>query len=120
MTKKEEFQTVFERLRAILEPYEAKLALIDDLPERYYLNGHYSQKFKKDLFFGSTIIQKHYVSFYLMPVYMYPELLDAVSPDLKKRMQGKSCFNFKKVDEALFDELVILTKQGFERFQQEE
>lgn len=120
MTKSPIFQQVFERLRDILKPYEAQLNLAEDLPERYILNGHYSEKFKKDLFFGSTIIQKNYVSFYLMPVYMYPELLELVSPELKKRMQGKSCFNFKKVDEVLFEELTALTKRGFERFQQED
>lgn len=120
MTKLPVFQQIFERLRNILKPYEAQLTLVDDLPEHYILNGHYSRKFQKDLFFGSTIIQKNYVSFYLMPVYMYPELLESVSPELKKRMQGKSCFNFKKVDEALFEELTALTKRGFERFQQEE
>ena len=119
MTKSPDFQQVFERLRAILKPYEAQLTLVDDLPERYYLNGHYSQKYKKELFFGATIIQKNYVSFYLMPVYMHPELLETISSELKKHMQGKSCFNFKKVDEALFDELTTLTKHGFERFQQE-
>jgi hypothetical protein len=114
-----DFQQVFERLRAILKPYEAQLSLVDDLPERYYLNGHYSQKYKKELFFGSAIIQKNYVSFYLMPVYMYPELRETISPELAKRMQGKSCFNFKHLDEALFDELTTLTKRGFNRFKQE-
>jgi len=29
-------------------------------------------------------------------------------------MQGKSCFNFKMVDESLFNELAILTKKGFD------
>jgi len=114
------FHEVFKRLRAILKPYESQLTLVDNLPERYYLNGHYSQKYKKDLFFGSTIIQKNYVSFYLMPVYMYPELLETISPTLKKRMQGKSCFNFKNMDEDLFTELEALTKLGFERFKQEQ
>ena len=60
------------------------------------------------------------VSFYLMPVSMYPGLLETISPELKKRMQGKSCFNFKKVDKTLFDELAALTRQGFERFRKEE
>ena len=54
-----------------------------------------------------------------MPVYMYPEMLETISPDLKKRMQGKSCFNFKSMDETLFDELAALTKRGFERFKLE-
>ena len=40
-----------------------------------------------------------------MPVYVDPGLLDDVSPELRKRMQGKSCFNFTSVDEPLFAEL---------------
>lgn len=35
------------------------------------------------------------------------------SPELKRRMQGKACFNFKAVDPALFKELAALTKKGF-------
>jgi hypothetical protein len=31
-------------------------------------------------------------------------------------MQGTSCFNFKKFDEELFQELSDLTKNGFEKF----
>ena len=54
-----------------------------------------------------------------MPVYLYPDLLDGISPALKKRMQGKSCFNFKQVDETLLAELESLTGKGFSRFQQE-
>jgi hypothetical protein len=54
-----------------------------------------------------------------MPVYMYPELLQDISPELKKRMQGKSCFNFKKVEPGLFQELTELTRKGAEKFQQE-
>jgi hypothetical protein len=51
-----------------------------------------------------------------MPVYGCPELLEDISPELKKRMQGKSCFNFKTVDEKLFKELGKLTKAGFQKF----
>jgi hypothetical protein len=59
---------------------------------------------------------KAYVSFYLMSVYAYPALLKSMSPELKKRMQGKSCFNFIEVDENLFEELAQLTKAGAARF----
>jgi hypothetical protein len=55
-----------------------------------------------------------------MPVYMYPDLLSNISPELKKHMQGKSCFNFKKVEPELLKELSDLTKKGAERFQKEE
>jgi hypothetical protein len=120
MNPRQDFQLVFEHLREILRPYESNLSLTKDTSDTYYLEGSFSQKYKKNLFFGSAEIKKNYVSFYLMPVYMYPEMLDMISPDLKKRMQGKSCFNFKKVDEPLFEELSHLVKNGFDRFQQEE
>ena len=61
-------------------------------------------------------IGKNYVSYYLMPVYGIPALLDGISPELRRRMQGKACFNFTRVDEALFDELAALTATGIDRF----
>jgi hypothetical protein len=64
------------------------------------------------MFFAGVKQQKRYVSYYLMPVYTEPDLAAAVSPDLRRRMQGKSCFNFTKVDEGLFDELADLTARA--------
>ena len=51
-----------------------------------------------------------------MPVYESPEPLEGISPALKKRMQGKACFNFTKVDAALFEELDRLVAAGEKRF----
>lgn len=119
MSAKNDFPVVFEQLKNILRPYAARLTVKTDTSDTYYLDGPYNEKWKKELFFGSAQIKKNYVSFYLMPVYMYPELLNDVSPELKKHMQGKSCFNFKKVEPALFDELVILTRKGAEKFREE-
>jgi len=53
-----------------------------------------------------------------MGVYAYPDLLKDVSPKLKGRMQGKSCFNFTSLDEPLFAELEELTVRAFQAFQQ--
>lgn len=61
-------------------------------------------------------IGKSYVSYYLMPVYGMPELLTGISPELRRRMQGKACFNFSRVDEALLAELATLTATGIDRF----
>jgi hypothetical protein len=113
------FPSLFARLQALLAPYAPSLNVIDDAPGKYYLETGYSEKWKKPLFFGSVIVQKNYVSYYLMPVYMFPDLLEGTSPALKKRMQGKSCFNFKQVDEVLLTELEALTQKSFTRFQQE-
>src|SRR5688572_32389218 len=100
----------------MLKTLESTLTVTADTTSVYSLDGLYSEKWQKQLFFGSTQIKKNYVSFYLMPVYMFTDLLKGVSPELKKHMQGKSCFNFKKVEPALFEELARLTGKGMERF----
>ena len=119
MSPQTDFLRVFEQLKSILKAYAQTFTVKTDTADTYYLDGPYSAKWKKELFFGSAQIKKNYVSFYLMPVYMYPELLKDVSPQLKKRMQGKSCFNFKTVEPELFDELAELTRTGADKFKAE-
>ena len=113
------FATVFSALHGILAKHEPLMRVVHDAPGNYHLDAGYSEKWKRDIFFGGVRANKNYVSFYLMPVYMHPELLKKASPELKKRMQGKSCFNFKTVEPVLFKELTTLTKQGLERFKKE-
>lgn len=120
MTAQSEFSTIFAKLKSIIEPYAKKLTIKSDKNDIYYLDAAYSEKWKKELFFASTQVKKNYVSFHLMPVYMYPDLLINISPELKKHMPGKSCFNFKKVEPELLGELTQLTKQGYERLMKEE
>lgn len=59
---------------------------------------------------------KRYVAFHLMSVYASPELMASMSPGLRRRMQGKSCFNFTTVDEPLFAELAAITNAGLEPY----
>ena len=54
-----------------------------------------------------------------MAVYCETNLLKDISPELKKRMQGKSCFNFNTIDRDLLKELTALTKKGFEYYKKE-
>jgi hypothetical protein len=120
MAKSADFQAVFEALKRILQKYEPKLILAVDKPDGYGLNTPPSALFKnKEGFFASVQVRKGYVSYYLMPVYAFPDLLKGISPELKKRMQGKSCFNFTQADKALLKELAGLTRQGFDRFKRE-
>lgn len=112
----EDFPRIFSRLKKILQKYEG------------VLTEHHSPTFSMDRdsyglrdpnnsasvgFFGSVVVQGKHVGFYLMPIYLEPQLLKDVSPALKKCQKGKSCFNFKAYDEALFDELERLTEVGF-------
>ncbi|HXI25289.1 MAG TPA: hypothetical protein VNG71_15605 [Pyrinomonadaceae bacterium] len=116
MPDKTEFKTVFAELKSIFKPYAKKMEIASDTGTYYLLNTRYIMKNKQPLCFGGVRLGKTYVSFYLMSVYASPELLKTMSPELKKRMQGKSCFNFKAVDKELFKELRELTKAGAAKF----
>src|SRR5215813_2627255 len=119
MPSQSDFSLVFDQLKKILKPYATKLTVTANTSTAYSLDGPYSEKWTKVIYFGGAQIKKNYVSFYLMPVYIYPELLKDISPALKKHMQGKSCFNFKTVEPDLFKELKELTRKGVEKFRSE-
>ena len=109
---------IFARLREILVPYQGRLAVTSDEPAIFELGIPPSPAEKRGLFVAAVRDGKAYASFHLMPVYAFPDLLDSVSPELRRRMQGKSCFNFSRIDEALFAELELLTARGIERFRE--
>ena len=110
-----EFDAVFDRLKAILEPYAREMYLSADDAKMYGVDMAPEADRNPTTWFGAVRRGKRYVSIYLMPVYVDPGLLDDASPQLRKRMQGKSCFNFNKVDEPLIAELEVLTRAGYER-----
>ena len=111
-----DFTDVFASLRTIMDPYAEALERTVDQGDELSVDTAHVMPNGSPLWFGGVQVKKRYVSFHLMPVYVNPELLSDVSPELRKRMQGKSCFNFKTVDPALFEELAALTKAGFEDF----
>jgi len=110
---------VYSELRKIMAPYAAKLDAKRDDESELYVDTKHIQKNKKPLFFGAVQIKKSYVSFHLMPVYTKPELLESVSPELKARMQGKSCFNFAASEPKLFKELATLTKASYASYMEQ-
>lgn len=119
MAKSDDREEVFQRLKKSISKHKRKLDVHTDESTSYYLNCPEPDSNGKPVFFGAVQSRKSYVSYHLMPVYMYPDLLDGISPELKKRMQGKSCFNFKNIDETVFKELDALTQSALKRFESE-
>jgi hypothetical protein len=113
-----DLDAVHVRLKEILAPFRSDLAVTRDAPggmalELPGLEG------KPWGYVAGTRLGKRYVSFYLMPVYASAGLAATISPELRKRMQGKSCFNFTTVDERLFAELADLAARGIPGFRAE-
>lgn len=119
MANKNELRPVFERLKKIFAPYEPKMKVAQDTDNMYVLNTRYLLKKNYPLMFGGVRLGKNYVSYYLMSVYATADESKPVSRELRRRMQGKACFNFKSIDEALFRELAQLTKVGAKLFSDE-
>ena len=120
-----EFETVFVRLRRILQKHAGTLSVSRDEPDYYGLEGAtgpatvraWGGKMKTPTLAVAWVhIGKAYVSFHLMPLYGDARLLDGMSKGLRSRMQGKTCFNFKRNDEALFEELEQLTVKSVTAF----
>jgi hypothetical protein len=113
-TSAEGLAHVHERLKAILAPYRDRLHVAADGPGGMTLElpGYRGEPWG---FAAGTRLGKRYVSYYLMGVYGDATLAASISPELRRRMQGKSCFNFTKVDEALLRELEALTAKSIER-----
>ena len=118
MPKTTDKTAVFQELKETMSSYSEHLELVTDDEVSYYLNTHHIMKNKKPMFFGAVQIKKNYVSYHLMPVYVDPTLLDNISEPLRKRMQGKSCFNFKSVEKDLFKELALLTEAAYQSYVQ--
>jgi hypothetical protein len=119
---KSEFDPVFAALRTILKKQGRSLSVADDTPTRYCLEAPigpatlqaWGGKAKRPTIpVAWAEIGKSYVSFHLMALGAAP---DVMSTPLKARLQGKTCFNFSKVDPALFEELETLTAKSIAAF----
>lgn len=118
MDKPINLKLVYAALVKIMNKHEKNLKVSTDNKSNYLLTGPMSERFKKELWFGAVQVKKNYVGYHLMPVYMYADLVKEIPIELKKRMQGKSCFNFKKIDKDLFRQLAELTDKSYKTFKQ--
>lgn len=105
----EAFEDVFLALKQIMVNNSEGYTVQHDEPGKYYLVTSTLNKAKQPIWFGGVEIKKNYVSYHLFGVYCQPKMMSQMSEALKKRMQGKACFNFKSIDEPLFQELASLT-----------
>lgn len=106
----ETLEVVFVDLRERMLRAAQGMIVAQDEPGVVVLKTPWIEPNKKEpAWFASVQRKKNYVSWHLMPLYALPALHSRVPPELQKRMQGKSCFNFRTVDASLFDLLEKLT-----------
>lgn len=107
----------FATLREVLAAQSDELVVTVDRPGDFQVaSPTMRDRIGRPLSVAGVRTRKHYVSYFLMPVYAAPRLVQSLSPELKKRMHGLSCFNFTTIDPDQTKELSRLTKAGIEAF----
>lgn len=117
MPKTDAFAETFQTLRSILERNGGQMKVLADTDTEFSLaSPTMTDRAGRPLFAAAVQVRKSYVSYHLMPLYMNRALMATVPAALRKRMQGKACFNFKTIDRTEAKELAAVTKKGLAAF----
>ena len=81
------------------------------VPKPVAIPGAYGGK-PVDLQLAAAILQKGYVGFYLMCIYMNKPVKKKLSPALLKLLKGKTCFCVKQLDLALEKDIEAALELG--------
>ena len=113
---------IFSELKSLLQAYAPPLTPKIDTEGSFDL---WSQKDlviegrkRKEVYFAGLIIQKSYVGFYFMPVYVDTEMRAFFPPELLRHLKGKSCFHIKTLTPELREQIRAVLQSGFALYQQ--
>jgi len=81
------------------------------VPKPVAVPGVYGGK-PVDLQMAAAILQKDFVGFYLMCLYMNDALKKKLSPALLKLLKGKTCFHLKRLDDGLRKNIAAALELG--------
>jgi hypothetical protein len=117
----EDLFQIFNTLKPLLLEYSPPLTPKNDAEGNYDLwspqNVVIGGRKYKEVYFASLVIQKNYVGFYFMPVYMDSGIKNILGAELLNKLKGKSCFHIKKLDDTLLEQIRSALKIGFDYYQ---
>ena len=87
------------------------------VPRPVAIPGAYGGK-PVDLQMAAAILQKGYVGFYLMCIYMNDKAKQQISPALLKLLKGKTCFHVKALDDGLKKDVEAALVLGTKAYQE--
>lgn len=118
-----ELVKIFDVIKKMMLPYDKKGTLILHAATGGQANlvSHKAIEIegrkRTEMWFVSTLIQKGYVGFHYLPIYMNPSMGELFSPAFMKCLKGKACFHIKKNDPALLAEVQKAIRIGYEAYQ---
>lgn len=109
---------IFNKLKSALKKQCPPMVCSKDTSDTYEVIGNKSVPYgsKKTMlpgmYFASAVARKDMVSFYLFPLYYKKKEFEGIAPTIMKCLKGKTCFNFKKEEQVVTQELERLLKRG--------
>ena len=117
----DEMIKIFNDLHQMLTPYESgSVKKMGGEGGQVSLISHKEVEIagrkKSELWFAGLLIQKGYVGFYFMPVYVEPEKKRLLGAELLKTLKGKSCFHIKSADPVIYSQIEQALRLGYEEW----
>lgn len=118
-----ELVKIFDAIKKMMLPYDKKGTLILHAGTGGQANlvSHKAVEIegrkKTEMWFVSALVQKGYVAFHYLPIYMNQSMGELFSPALMKCLKGKACFHIKKNDPEILAEVQKAIKIGYEVYQ---
>jgi hypothetical protein len=122
----ESLESVYRRLSKLLSQHAPPFRFQDlgvrnkksvqlVVPKPVAIPGAYGGK-PVDLPLAAAILQKGYVGFYLMCIYMNEPVKKKLSPALLKLLKGKTCFHLENLDVSLKNDIETALQAGAEYY----
>ena len=114
MPTRDELNTIFDKLKTILEKYSPPFSVKTPSEALKKKKSFELTSYKKviiagrpkdEVYFAGIIIQKDYVGFYYMQTYADAEVKDLLSPQFLALLKGKTCFYIRSTEQAILDEV---------------
>jgi hypothetical protein len=118
----ESLESVFEHLSAVIAKHAPPFRFEDlgvrgkksvqiVVPKPVAIPGAYGGK-PVPVQLAAVILQKGFVGFYLMCIYMNDSVKKKLSPSLLKLLKGKTCFHVTTLDDALIKDIEVALEMG--------
>lgn len=111
-----DLHATFAALKGVLARHARHLQAIFDTSDEYTLNTRKPGQDGRPVLFGSVQLRPGHVQYEFTPMQLDAALASAVSPALRRHLQGKRTFTFTALEPVQLEELDLLTRAGMASF----
>ena len=118
-----ELQEIQQKLHLLLKSFVPPLRVRKESLEIFEVCGTkqvmQGKQKVEGFYFASVVPKPKDIRFYFFPIYTHPKQFAPLSQAMQKCLKGKGCFHFKKMDEALINELSNMVALGVQLYKKD-